>query len=360
MRLPEHGANPRHVYENLGLEPPSRIMDFSENCNPAGPPRAVLELWPQLLSRLSVYPDPSGEPFLSKVADYHGVTTSSVVAGNGAAELLSLIAERYRGKRAIVVHPTFSEYEATLQAKGVEIDRVIASETDGFRLPVEAILDRVAEASVVYICTPNNPTGIMPEREELLAIIRKAGEVGCEVVLDEAFIDFVDESRSFISEIKEFPHVIIVRSMTKMYAIPGIRLGYAVADVDVIASLKSTAPHWNVNGIAAAIGAVCLDEEAYRQEAIRHAAEERVKMTAFLRRFGCIVTESEANFLSFKPADARKLYADMLSKGIVLRHSENFRGMDGRWLRIGMKSSTEMDELRTELAAALVTMSARS
>lgn len=350
MQLPEHGANPRHVYEKLGMTPPARILDFSENCNPAGPPRAVTEMWPDLISRLHAYPDPSGEPFLSKAADYYGVAKESVFAGNGAAEVLSLIAERYRGKRAIVVHPTFSEYEATLQANGVEIDRIIACEADGFRLPVEAILASLPAASVVYICTPNNPTGILPEREDLMAIICKAGEAGCEVVLDEAFIDFVDESNSFIPEVKDFPHVIVIRSMTKMYAIPGIRLGYAVAHPDVIAALKCAAPHWNVNGIAAAIGAVCLGEEAYREAAIRHASMEREKMTALLRGLGCTVTESEANFLSFKPEDAGKLYTDMLAKGIVLRHSENFRGMDGRWLRIGMKSSAEMEDLRGELA----------
>lgn len=353
MQLPEHGANPRHVYEKLGMTPPSQILDFSENCNPAGPPRAVIELWPDLLSRLNAYPDPAGEPFLSKAAEYHGVPKASVFAGNGAAEILSLIAERYRGKRAIVVHPTFSEYEATLQAKGVVIERVIASESDGFRLPVEAILARLVQASVVYICTPNNPTGIMPVRDDLLAIIRKAGEAGCEVVLDEAFVDFVDESKSFIPEVNDFPHVIVVRSMTKMYAIPGIRLGYAVAHPDIIAALKSTAPHWNVNRMAAAIGAVCLGEEAYRQQAIRHARAEREKMAAFLRGFGCIVTDSVANFLSFKPENAGKLYKDMLEKGIVLRHSENFHGMDGRWLRIGIKSSVEMEELRRELAGLI-------
>lgn len=354
MQLPEHGANPHHVYEKLGMTPPARILDFSENCNPAGPPRAVIDLWPNLVARLHAYPDPAGEPFLSKVADYHGVPKVSVFAGNGAAEILSLIAERYRGKRAIVVHPTFSEYEATLQAKGVEIERVIASEEDGFKLPIDLILARLAGASVVYICTPNNPTGVMPEREDILAVIRKAKEVECEVVLDEAFIDFIDESRSFIHELNEFPHVIIVRSMTKMYAIPGIRLGYVVAHSDVIVELKSAAPHWNVNGMAAVIGAACLGEEAYREAAIRHAAEERMKMSAFLREFGCSVIESEANFLVFKPHDAGKLYTDMLAKGIVLRHSENFRGMEGRWLRIGMKSSAEMEELRRELAVALM------
>jgi threonine-phosphate decarboxylase len=350
MQLPEHGANPRNVYEKLGLTPPSRILDFSENCNPAGPPLAVLAMWPDLLPRLTAYPDPSGEPFLSKVADYHGVLKESVFAGNGGAELLSLIAERYRGKRAIVIHPTFSEYEATLQAKKVEIDRIVASESDGFRLPVETILARIEGADVVYMCTPNNPTGIMPEREDLLAVIRKAGNVGCDVVLDEAFIDFIDESKSFIPKLNDFLHVIVVRSMTKMYAIPGIRLGYVVAHPDIIAALKSTAPHWNVNGMAAAIGAVCLGEAAYREAAIRHAWTEREKMTAFLKQFDCAVTDSEANFLSFKPQDAGGLYKDMLAKGIVLRHSENFRGMDGRWLRIGMKSEAEMEELRRELA----------
>lgn len=354
MQLPEHGANPRHVYEKLGMTPPAQILDFSENCNPAGSPRAVVELWPELISRLNNYPDPTGEPFLSKAAEYHRVPKESVIAGNGAAELLSLIAERYRGKRAIVVHPTFSEYEATLRAKGVGIERVLASEAEGFKLPIEAVLEAIPQADALYLCTPNNPTGILPEREDLLAIIRKAGETGCEVVLDEAFIDFIDESKSFIPQLNEFPHVIIVRSMTKMYAIPGIRLGYAVAHPEIIASLKSTAPHWNVNGIAAVIGALCLDEEAYRENAIRHARAELVKMTEFLKGYGCIVTKSESNFLSFKPRDAGKLYRDMLAKGIVLRHSENFRGMDGRWLRIGMKSSEEMEELRRELASAII------
>ncbi|MDW0116425.1 threonine-phosphate decarboxylase CobD [Sporosarcina thermotolerans] len=349
MQLPEHGANPRHVYEKFGMEAPAEINDFSENCNPAGPPRAVFELWPKLISRLNAYPDPSGEPFLSGAANYHGIPVSSVIAGNGAAELFSLIAERYRGKQAIVVHPTFSEYEATLQAKGVEITRIVASEEDGFKLPVETILNSLSSASVVYLCTPNNPTGILPERADLLSIIHKAGEIGCEVVLDEAFIDFIDESKSFIAQVKDFPHVIIVRSMTKMYAIPGIRLGYAVAHPDVIAKLKSQLPHWNVNGMAAAIGAVCLDQEAYRIAAIGHANEERKKMTEFLKHHGCTVTDSETNFLSFKPPNARKLYTDMLKQGIVLRHSENFRGMDGHYLRIGMKSSEEMEKLRGKL-----------
>ena len=353
MRLPEHGANPRHVYAAVGIESPAHMVDFSENCNPEGPPQTVVDSWAALAGQLHRYPDPAGEPFLSRVAAFHGMSVESMIVGNGAAEILSLIAGRYQGKRAIVVHPTFSEYEATLRANAVEIERIIALEADGFALPVHSIERKLKGASVLYICTPNNPTGVMPTKADLLSLIEKAGEADCEVVLDEAFIDFVDEGRSFIQKVSAFPHCMVVRSMTKMYAIPGIRLGYAVAHSAVISELKSRAPHWNVNGVAAAIGALCLDEEAYRGRAIRHAAEQRVKMTTFLQSYGCIVTDSHANFLSFRlreGLDARELYVDMLKRGIVLRHSGNFVGMDGRWLRIGMKGERELGQLKRELA----------
>lgn len=352
MQLPEHGANPQNLYATLGIEQPIRLLDFSENVNPAGPPDSITKMWPSLRDLLTAYPNPEGEPFLSAAADYHGILTDYLFAGNGAAELLALLAERYRAKRAIVVHPTFSEYEATLLAKDVEIVRVIASESDGFKLPLEAILEAMTSASVLYLCTPNNPTGIMPERTDLNVIIRHGAEVGCEVVLDEAFIDFVDESLSFIAELKNNPHVIVVRSMTKMYAIPGIRLGYIAANPSIIRGIKALAPHWNVNGLAAQIGAVCLQEEQYREQAIQYSNREREKMTRFLTDNACNVTDSVTNFISFtlsSGSDSNKLYKDMLARGIVLRHSQNFRGMDGRWLRIGMKNDASMNILKEEL-----------
>lgn len=353
MQLPEHGANPYNVYARLGIEPPARLLDFSENVNPVGPPDSIIEMWPRLLDKLKSYPNPEGEPFLSAAADYHGISADCLFAGNGAAELLALLAERYREKRAIVVHPTFSEYEATLLAKRVEIVRVFTSEKDGFKLPLEAILEAMTSAAVLYLCIPNNPTGIMPERTDLKVIIQRGAEIGCDVVLDEAFIDFVDESLSFIAEIENNPHVIVVRSMTKMYAIPGIRLGYIVADPSIIRGIKALAPHWNVNGLAAQIGAVCLQEERYREQAIQHSNREREKMKLFLTDNGCSVTNSVTNFISFTLGagrDSNKLYKDMLTRGIVLRHSLNFRGMDGRWLRIGMKNEASMNILKEELS----------
>lgn len=352
MQLPKHGANPHAVYSKLEIEQPARLLDFSENVNPAGPPKRVSEEWSTLLKEVAAYPDPRGEPFLSAVAEFHGVSKDALFIGNGAAELLALLAERYRGKRAVVVHPTFSEYEATLQAKQVEVVHILSIEETGFQLPIGEIRQAMETADVLYLCTPNNPTGILPAREDLLELIYYGAKVDCEIVLDEAFIDFIDESLSFIPEVKEFSHVIVVRSMTKMYAIPGIRLGYVVANPKIITSIKSIAPHWNVNGIAAAIGEICLQEVEFTEQAILYSNEQREKMKAFLQMNGCIVTDSRANFLSFKLREGRitrRLYEDLLKCGIVLRHSENFRGMDGGWLRIGMKKESDMAVLKEEL-----------
>lgn len=347
MRLPEHGANSKRLYASMNIPMPEEVFDFSENCNPVGPPPSVVEAWPELLTTLNSYPDPDGQPFLFAVSTFHQVEERQVLVGNGAAELLSLLAGHYRGKRVLLIDPTFSEYRATLIANGAEVVSLQANETDSFQLPMQRILESLPKVNAIYICTPNNPTGILPSKNELLMIVEAAKKSGTDVVLDEAFIDFVDEAKSFISQVANYPNLLIVRSMTKMYAIPGIRLGYLIAHPERIESLKLRASHWHVNGLAAEIGVLCLREDAYREQAIQHAQKERLKMKQFLRSHDCEVLDSSANYLVMKPKqDGKKLYHDLVKQGIVLRHSENFRGMDGRWLRIGMKSEKMMDTLR--------------
>ena len=353
MGLPKHGANPHRLYEQMEIPMPAVIYDFSENVNAFGLPPRIRKQWPSLLAEVSIYPDPLGEPFLSAAANFHNIGKEQLFIGNGAAEVLALLAERYRGKTAIIVHPTFSEYEATLEAKGVTVQRIIAAEETGFELLLGQVKTAMKTADVLYLCTPNNPTGLLPSKEVLMELIAYGKNVQCEVVLDEAFIDFVDESLSAIQEVEHCPNLIVVRSMTKMYAIPGIRLGYMVAVPSIIQDIQSRAPHWNVNGLAASIGAICFQEQAFIEKTKVHSEKERRKLTDLLHASGCITTGSVANFIVFKLADERQtkqLYRDLLKKGIVLRHTENFLGMDGNWLRIGMKKEAMMSLLREELA----------
>lgn len=349
MSLPNHGANPHHVYSSLSIAQPEKILDFSENVNPLGPPATVQENWSNLQTVMNRYPDPLGEPFLTTVAQFHNVSTDSVFVGNGAAEVFSLLAERYRGKRAIVVHPTFSEYASTLKARDVEIINLSLIDIVTGELPVGEIKDHMVDADVLYLCTPNNPTGTMPVREDIMEIVEYAKQIDCEVVLDEAFIDFISEEESYIS-IRDSSHVLVVRSMTKMYAMPGLRLGYMVAAPTIVREVRQLAPHWNVNGVAAKIGALVLEDEPYRLRTIQHSHKMRLDMSVFLKSHGCQVTNSQVNFLLFKlPHPHMEFFRDLVRKGIVLRHTENFLGLDGEWFRVGMKTEEEMGILKREL-----------
>jgi len=225
------------------------------------------------------------------------------------------------------------------------------------KLPLDEVLDEVEFAEVIYICRPNNPTGYLIPLEEVIQIAKYAKRYKCEVILDEAFLDFIDEKESFIPYLKDFQNVIVVRSMTKMYAIPGIRLGYALAGKSIINDIRSRMSHWNSNAIATTIGADCLLEEDYRITAIAFAKEMREQMTAFLEKWNCIVLPSQTNFICFQlpdPSRSNEFFESLLAKGCVLRHTENFKGLDGKWFRVGMKERSQMEYLQKEMSAWLV------
>lgn len=353
MNLPDHGANPQRLYEKMGMERPERILDFSENVHPFGPPAFIGESWQSMQKLIRSYPDPDGEPFRSAAAHYHEVEPERVIAGNGAAEIFTWLARRYRGKKVVLIEPAFSEYRKTLEAEGAEIKAIQLTAANGWRLEIEQVAQAAKESAAVYICNPHNPTGRLLTRSELLEMADACAKAGCELVLDEAFIDFAGEEFSLIPLQKSLPHVIIVRSMTKMYAIPGLRLGYALGKPEMLDELKQGAAHWNVNAISAHIGAGCFKEQSYREQVVKEAVAERSKMVRFLNGNGCQTTDSSANFLAFRlppGKDADCFFDKLLAKGIVLRHTKSFRGMDGEWFRIGMKSADQMEELRGAIA----------
>ena len=347
--MPSHGANPHQLYKSLGMKLPERIIDFSENVNPFGPPDSIKKDWHKFQAFMMGYPDPNGEPFRTTVAKYHNISPDSIFIANGAAEIFSLLAQKYRGKRAIIVHPTFSEYETTLSTREVEIVNLHMTDIVTGEYPIDEMKMHMHQSDVLYLCTPNNPTGTLPKREVLVDLVEYAKKANCDIVLDEAFIDFISEQSSLISE-KNVCHLIIVRSMTKMYAMPGLRLGYMAASPSIVKEIQQLAPHWNVNRLAAEIGSIVLTDKPYRQKTIVHSQNMLVAMSTFLKSKGCEVTQSQTNFLLFKLYQPnREFFQYFLRKGLVLRHSENFQGLDGQWYRIGMKTAEDMEILKKEL-----------
>lgn len=352
MALPNHGANPIRLYQQAGVEPPAAFIDFSENIHPLGPPAFIQSNWQNYFSLIDQYPDPEAEPFRTAAAAFHQVEKSQVAVANGAAEIFTWLARRYRGKQVALVEPAFSEYRQTLEAENASIKEIQLTEANNWQLDVEFLNGKLTDCAALYICNPHNPTGNLLSAEKMKEIARLSSEAGCELVVDEAFIDFIGEEASFVDHLSAYPHVIIVRSMTKMYAIAGLRLGYVLAMPELIKQLAAGAAHWNVNAMAATIGSSCLQEEKYRKEVIRSVNKERQKMTSFLKEQGCHFTDAAVNFLTFKLPSGKNpdhFFRDMLKKGMVLRHTYSFKGMDGQWFRVGMKSEKAMENLRREM-----------
>lgn len=349
LQFPTHGANYEALYKRFQLEMPSTVHDLSENVNVLGVPTAVKNVWPTLIHTISSYPHPEAEPLRSKLAQLHGVLRNHLLVGNGAAELLTFFANRFQGKKVIIIHPTFSEYELTLEAAGAEIVEIVTEDIMNYELPIASIQQAMANAACIYFCNPNNPTGALISKNVLEQLIRYGEQVGCEIVVDEAFMDWTDETHSVISLVSQYSHVTVFRSMTKMYGIAGIRLGYLIGHPEIIAQLEQKLPHWHVNQLAIEIGQICLQDEAFRLKSIQKSNDIKQQITDILHEHECTVLKSAANFLCFQLKDyerTREFYFYCLQRGVVLRHTENYKGLNGQWLRIGMKDEAAMSALK--------------
>ncbi|KIL44031.1 histidinol-phosphate transaminase [Jeotgalibacillus alimentarius] len=348
MTLPSHGANPRQLYESLQLQVPDHLIDFSENSMPSGPPKAVKEHWGDWYAAASSYPDPDGRRLKKLLSEKHRTDQSQVLLGNGAAELMMTALRLFRGKEVGVIHPAFSEYERVIKANDGLVRHFYTNESTGWLPDDQEIEDFLSEPDrALFVCNPNNPTGIRLERHVLISWLTIAERSGSTLLLDEAFIDMAGEAYS-LSDYTGSQSLIIFRSMTKMYSIAGLRLGYLLADAAAVKKIRPFLPHWNVNQIALLAGEAVIQDHAYTEKARDFIRKERLRITTALRQLDFKVSASEANYLLIQPSDPMQteaLWRSLLKEGLVLRHTYNYRGLDGRWLRAGIKCHEQNTQL---------------
>ncbi|MFB1082050.1 histidinol-phosphate transaminase [Jeotgalibacillus sp. JSM ZJ347] len=340
MTLPSHGANPLKLYEALGMRTPDEVIDFSENSIPIGPPARLKEQWNHWFNAISSYPDPEGKYLKKLIACKHHASEGQVLLGNGASELMMTALRKFQGKTVGVIHPAFSEYERVLEANGAITHHIYTAETTNFQ-PDDADIHAFLSVSdrALFICNPNNPTGIRLERETLLAWLEIAEKSGSILLLDEAFIDMAGEEYS-LADHTGSASLIIFRSMTKVYSIAGLRLGYVLADEDTVKEISQYLPHWNVNQLALLAGEAVLQDPQYTEEVRAFIRKESMHFTAALRNLGFKVSGSAANYVCIQPPDPQQteaLWRFLLREGLVLRHTYNYKGLDGEWLRAGLK-----------------------
>lgn len=350
LKWPLHGANPHYLFEAMNLPVPKEKLDFSANINPLGPPPVLKENWFRLLESVMEYPDPQGTILKSKIARKEGLHESQILLGNGGAEIISLIGRMLAGKRAVIVQPAFSEYEEACRVSGCYVEHHQLAV--GWEWTDDGLNEKLKNADILFLCNPNNPTGVYYSKSTILYLLEECRRHQCLLIVDEAFYDFLGKYESITYYIKEYSNLLIIRSMTKMFAIPGLRLGYLLADPAVIRKIAAYQPHWSTNAIALKAGEWCLESESYVKETRALIEQERTRLFHFYQKHGLLVSPSRVNYYLLKDPSLDDQYSFLqylLHRGMIPRHTVNFPGLEGKWLRFAIKGSEANDKLMGEV-----------
>jgi histidinol-phosphate aminotransferase len=356
VRAVLHGGIDYGELEELGLEP-SQVLDFSANLNPFGPApvvqRAVRTLLRESPDAVARYPDSLSLRLRRALAERLAVDAESLVVGNGSTELIRLLALAYfgRGDRVLLVQPTFGEYEVACRIAGASVVTEQLSPGRDFELDVDGMVSNIGRwrPKGVFLCNPNNPTGRYLPREAVERIVKSAR--GALVVLDEAYITFVDETWDSISlacgdAVEQMGSLVVLRSMTKDYGMAGLRLGYAVAGREVICMLRRICPPWNVNALAQEAAIAAIGDDDYLERTRKELSKAKRYLVRELSAMDWPPVPSEANFFLVRVGDAGQVRRELLKRGLLVRDCTSF-GLGG-YVRIAARS---MGDCRRLVAA---------
>lgn len=342
-----HGGD---VYRHPGA------LDFSANMNPLGTPRAVIRAAQEAVTNICHYPDVRQQELKEALAAYEQTEREWLFCGNGAAEVIFVLMQAERPKKALVLAPTFAEYELAMKSVGTQVETIPLKEENGFVLtgPGQVCGRLDGDVDMVCLCNPNNPTGELIGRETLEAIAEVCSRRKIRLLLDECFMDFVDEPERYTMKetLGRYKNLFLLKAFTKRYSMAGIRLGYGLcADRELLERMESCVQPWNLSVPAQAAGVAALAEEEYVQKAREMVGAQRRRMREEMERMGLKVYGSRANYLFFRgPAG---LCERCLEEGILIRNCGNYRGLSEGWYRAAVKLPKENDRLLAALARSL-------
>ena len=345
-----HGGDWAGYSEEYGAQP----LDFSANVNPLGVPGGVKRAIAAAAETADRYPDPLCRALSRKLAAHEQVPEPYVLCGNGAADLIFRAVLAKKPKKALLPAPAFAEYEAALTACGCQVQLYFLREENDFRLD-EGFLEAIVPGiDMVFLCEPNNPTGVSSPREFLLRAAERCKRCGALFMLDECFGDFLEEpdKHTLKGALSEYPNLVILKAFTKLYAMAGVRLGYALcADGELMEKMREAGQPWAVSSLAQAAGEAALDETAYVESVRQMVLRERPWMMEQLTRLGLRVVPGEANYLLFRcPVP---LIKPLRQRGILLRSCANYHGLDENWYRTAVRTHEENARLIETLADIL-------
>ena len=324
------------------------MLDFSASINPLGPSLRAIRVLRQGLWAVRHYPDPDAHELRRALATHFGIDPSCILIGNGSSELICLLPAALALKRALIVGPAFSEYARAMTQWGGQCSYVQAERKDEYRPPVQKVLDCLgdhrAAVDAVFLCNPNSPTAQILSRHDVLQVVQGAARHGRWMVLDETFVDFCEEE-SLTKDIAQHPRLLVLRSFTKFYGLPGLRIGYVVGHPQVIQQLQQHQPPWSVNALAQTAALAALKDRGHRRKSLAFMKEERERFSQNLAALpGVHVFSSAANFLLIELPQRIPLSTVMetLRKNrILVRDCSDVPGIEGGTIRVSVNTTRE-------------------
>jgi threonine-phosphate decarboxylase len=349
---PVHGGQLRQIVARYGISA-ERLIDFSANINPAGPPPSVMAAIRRALegsSALTMYPDLDLLELKQTISGRAGVKPENIAVANGFVPLLEAALRSLKIEKCLLPVPSFSEYRRTLENAGVGITPYCLPQGKEFEYEIDAILKALLDHScdAILLANPQNPSGAFCDAERMLLLIERTAEHSITVLLDEAFIDYCPFA-SLTKHAIEQPNVIVFRSVTKFFAIPGLRVAYAVGTSRHIHAMDRSIAPWPITSFASDAVCAALQDGTYAEESRVANEQRRVWLERELARLKIATYASSANFLLLRfPAglDVSLLWERMIvEEQIVLRSCTNFEGLAAGHLRIAVRSQPENERL---------------
>ena len=321
-------------------------LDFSANVSPLGLPQGVADAIVAALPTADRYPDPLCRELRTALSRAEQLPEPWILCGNGAADLIYRLVWTLKPRRALLPAPTFAEYAAALESVGCEVKRKNLHEADDFAV-TEAFVQAVNQSiDLVFLCQPNNPTGQITPPELVQRLVRRCADCGAVLVVDECFLDFLQQRDALTAKplLQTAPNLVILKAFTKLYAMAGVRLGYALcANTALLAKMQAAGQPWGVSSLAQAAGAAALRETAYADAVRALIADQRPKLAAGLRALGLQVIEGSANYLLFRAPET--LGAALQQRGVCLRSCGNYPGLSAGWYRTAVRTAPENEQL---------------
>ncbi len=356
---PQHGGNVYAAIRNFGGGF-SNFLDFSANINPLGLSNKVQGALLEAMNAVTAYPDPDAIALKQAISDYYRVPAEWIETGNGAVELIYLLCRILQPARVLIPAPTFSEYEAAARAAGLTVEKAPLERAGGFVPSITDLSARLQPGDLLFLCNPNNPTGVVLTRQELEPLIKKAATVGAHILVDESFNDFrlTAEAESCRTFIAGNPSVIILHSLTKFLAVPGLRLGFLLGRPELVEQMKWLRDPWNVNVMAQAAGVAGLTDEKYCRDTVALVDCEKERMRQGLQAIpGLTVFPPSVNFVLAELCDtgwnAEQLQDELIKHRILIRNCANFSGLSSQYVRVAVKSPAENQRFLTAIAGIM-------